>query len=109
MNEDTADNNGVYLLDGRYGNSCRQSRRERERERDRQCGSIALCRSIALRSVDPCTSAPLLLPTCFSFSLRTVLSKNCHTIALNIYCEAPVQQANCFVPTYIYIKPDAAK
>ena len=35
MNEATADNNGVYLLDGRHGNGCRQSERERERERER--------------------------------------------------------------------------
>lgn len=35
MNEATADNNGVYLLDGRHGNGCRQSERERERESKR--------------------------------------------------------------------------
>lgn len=45
MNEATADNNGVYLLDGRHGNGCRQKERERERAR----GII----STALHSVDP--------------------------------------------------------
>lgn len=40
MNEATADNNGVYLLDGRHGNGCRQGERERESS------------SIAVRSVD---------------------------------------------------------
>lgn len=64
MNEATADNNGVYLLDGHHGNGCRQ----REGERERQSSSIAL------RSVDPYTGDPLCLTVTFSIIYRrTVL------------------------------------
>lgn len=55
MNGATADNNGVYLLDGHHGNGCRQRERESEGETE--------CRSTALRSVPPYTSAPLFVST----------------------------------------------
>lgn len=54
MNEATADNNGVYLLDGHHGNGCRQRASERGREREGE-------QPIALRSVDPYTAAPIFL------------------------------------------------
>lgn len=51
MNGATADNNGVYLLDGCHDNGCRQSEKG---------GRKTECRSVAVRSVPPNTSAPLL-------------------------------------------------
>lgn len=105
MNEATADNNGVYLLDGRHSNGCRQHERERERESDRlrvqvcssaQCGSLHWCSTFSLYML-PFPSACM--------QRRTVLTPNC----AYIWCQAPIQQARCFASSDIYIKTDAAK
>ena len=118
MNEATADNNGVYLLDGRHGNGCRQSEGEREREREREIeGEGERERgSIALRSVDPYTGAPLSFSTCYlspspCIERQIVFTQNyLHMIALNVLDSvSSSNKARCPAPTYIYTKTDAAK
>lgn len=70
MNKATADNNGVYLLDGCHSNGCRQSERESEGERETGSAGPQLC------SVDPVTAAPLSLsmsPYYSSLKLQGIL------------------------------------
>lgn len=55
MNEATADNNGVYLLDGRHGNGCRQKEREREGSSPQLCtvwihAIRYLCKQVAFKN-----------------------------------------------------------